>query len=119
MDLIYRCAAVLLLLLAVSAACARPATPQETARVYWVGYLGGASPGPLHTVFLDEMSRRGYVADRNLTIEYRWADGQPERLPELAGEFATRKFDAIFASSEQPAQALLEAGVEAPIIMVA
>lgn len=116
----YRQLMILLCLLPVLiAACAAPAVdPQAASRTYRIGYIGAASPGPLHAVLLDELGRLGYVVGENLTIEYRWAEGKSERLPELAREMAAVKLDAIFASGEVAAQPLLEAGADAPIVMV-
>lgn len=115
----YRQLMILFLLLALITACAAPAVaPQAASRTYRIGYIGAASPGPLHAVLLDELGRLGYVVGENLTIEYRWAEGKSERLPELAREMAAVKLDAIFASGEVAAQPLLEAGADAPIVMV-
>ena len=66
-----------------------------------VGYLYAGSRGtvgPLLAVFRQGLAENGYVEGQNVTIEYRWADGHYERLPELATDLARRQV-AIAAST--------------------
>jgi putative tryptophan/tyrosine transport system substrate-binding protein len=54
-----------------------------------IGFLNSASPGAfahLAQAFHDGLSRSGYVEGRTLAIEYRWAEGQFDRLPTLAAD---------------------------------
>ena len=56
-----------------------------------IGFLGSTSPGPyvaLVDAFRQGLKEAGYVEGQNVAIEYRWADGQLDRLPTLAAEFA-------------------------------
>jgi putative tryptophan/tyrosine transport system substrate-binding protein len=49
-----------------------------------IGYLGGASPGPFApyvVAFREGLSEAGYVEGQSLAIEYRWAEGNYDRLP--------------------------------------
>jgi hypothetical protein len=58
-----------------------------------VGILGSVSPGP-YARFIEAIKQglreAGYVEGRNVAIEYRWADGQYDRLPQLATELVDR-----------------------------
>jgi putative ABC transport system substrate-binding protein len=70
-------------------------------KVPTVGWLNsGASSGREHllTAFRQGMSEAGFVDGRNVVIEYRWAEGQYERLPELAADLARRGVAVIAAT---------------------
>jgi len=71
-----------------------------------IGFLGGASPdrwvGRLRA-FHQGLSETGYVAGRNLAIEYRWAEGQNDRLPSLAAGLVGRQVSVIAAPGSVPA----------------
>jgi putative ABC transport system substrate-binding protein len=63
-----------------------------------VGYLGATSPEPnAHIVaaFRKGLSEAGYVEDRNVTIEFRWAHNEFGRLPELAADLVRRRVAVI------------------------
>jgi len=55
------------------------------------------------TGFLKGLADAGFVDGKNLTIEYRWANGQANQLPELAADLVRRQVAAIVAVSSQPA----------------
>ena len=73
-----------------------------------VGFLNGASPGgyaPLMTSFHQGLKEAGYVEGQNVTIEYRWAEGQYARLPSLAADLVQHKVTVIAAGSTPAALA--------------
>jgi putative tryptophan/tyrosine transport system substrate-binding protein len=73
---------------------------QPTARSHRVGFLGLSSPSdyaPYLNAFLQGLRELGYVEGTNIVIDYRWADGREERLPELATELVALKPDVLVA----------------------
>ena len=71
-----------------------------------VGFLGTSSPElfaqPLRA-FRDGLRETGYVEGRNVAIEFRWANGQNDRLPELAADLVRRQVSVIAAPGSTPA----------------
>src|SRR6476659_6651649 len=66
-----------------------------------VGFLGGTSPDTLADrlrSFRQGLKDTGYIEGENLAIEYRWAENQTERLPELAADLVRRKVAVIAAT---------------------
>src|SRR5262245_21835183 len=66
-----------------------------------IGYLNSGSPGPSTpsvAFFRQALAEAGYVEGRTVTIEYRWAEGQYDRLPAMAAELVHRQVAVIVAS---------------------
>jgi len=73
-----------------------------------VGFLSGASAIPFTDrvlAFRQGLSEIGYVEGQNVAIEYRWADGQYDRLPALAAELVGRKVAVIIVGGTNVALA--------------
>jgi putative ABC transport system substrate-binding protein len=72
-----------------------------------IGYLSSSSfetaAGRTLNNFKRGLAETGYVEDRNVTIEYRWADDQYERLPALAGELVQRRVAVLVAAGSTTA----------------
>ena len=86
-----------------------------------IGILGATSPEiPLVAAnlagFRQGLGETGYVEGQNVTIEYRWANGQYDRLPALAADLVARKVDAIAATSVPSALAAKSATLTIPIV---
>ena len=64
------------------------------------------------------LSALGYVEGKNIIIEYRWAEGNYERLAGLAAELAQLKVDVIVAASVVAIRAAQQATTTIPIVMV-
>jgi putative tryptophan/tyrosine transport system substrate-binding protein len=74
-----------------------------------VGFLNSASAqgyASMAAAFKQGLKESGYSDGRNVTIEYRWADDNNERLPAFAADLASRRVDVIFANSPSIAAAL-------------
>jgi ABC-type uncharacterized transport system substrate-binding protein len=83
------------------AALGRPLAARAQQAVPVIGYLSGGAPGPFATnvaAFQEGLKDAGYIEGQNVKIEYRWAEGQYDRLPALAAELVARRVDLIAAS---------------------
>jgi putative tryptophan/tyrosine transport system substrate-binding protein len=87
-----------------------------------VGFLNSGSAAafaPFVSEFLEGLKEDGFIDGHNVTIEYRWADGQNDRLPTLATDLARRDVAVILASGgDAPALAAKGASNKIPIIFV-
>ena len=68
--------------------------------------------------FLRKLRELGWVEGQNLIIEYRWANGKIERLPDLAAELVGRNVDLIVAPAGSAALAAKNATSSIPIVMI-
>jgi putative ABC transport system substrate-binding protein len=94
----------------------------ESEKVYRVGYMSipsRQSAGELiDRVFLPALRERGLVEGKNLLIEWRWAEGRPERLSGFATELAALNLDLIVAPQTDAALAAKQATHTVPIVHV-
>ena len=93
------------------------ARAQQSQRMRKIGYLFGGSPSPFEGVFEAGLSDLGWVKDRNITIEYRYAEGKSERLPGLATELVSLNVDLIVAAGPAARQAK-DATSTIPIVFI-
>ena len=97
------------------------AIAQQQSKVWRVGMLE-TTPASANRTNLDALLRglakAGYVEGQNLVIDYRSADGRPERLPELAADLVRTKPDVILTRGTPAALAAKSAG-SVPIVMTA
>lgn len=99
-----------------------PADAQRGGKVPRIGYLAGNSAATERQyvqAFSNGLHDLGYVEGRNLFIEYRWAEGKFERLPELAAELIRLPVDVIVAVGDPVIFAARQATSRIPIVMVA
>ena len=109
---------VILVLGALAASLAVAAQP--AGKVYRIGFLGAASPsqlaGQMEGLRLG-LRDLGYVEGKNITIEYRWAEGKYDRLPALATELVRLKVDLIITHGTPGSLAAKRATATIPIVM--
>jgi len=97
------------------------ARAQQPGKVYRIGYLSTPTRESVKNgveAFLQTLRQLGYVEGRNLVIEYRWAEGNVERLPALAADLVARKVDLIVAPAGSAALAAKRATGTIPIVMI-
>jgi putative tryptophan/tyrosine transport system substrate-binding protein len=86
-----------------------------------IAFLNGGSPessAQAMTTIRETLSKNGYIAGQNITIEYRWAEGHFDRLSALAKELVELKPDVIISGNTAAALAARGATTTIPIVCV-
>jgi len=111
---------IVLTLCATLLALSLPASAQQPKKVPRIGFLIGSSPSA-NTARIDAfrqgLRELGYLEEKNIVIEYRWAEGKFDRLPELAAELVHLKVDVIISAGPPNTRAAKEATKTIPIVM--
>ena len=97
-----------------------PLHGQQTATPV-IGFLSGVSPGPFAqrlAAFRQGLNETGTIEGQNVAIEYRWAEGQYDRLPALASDLVGRRVVAIVAYTDAAALAAKVATKTIPIVFL-
>jgi putative tryptophan/tyrosine transport system substrate-binding protein len=93
---------------------------RRNGQVAHIAYLGMTSPSTLDPrqieKFKQGLADNGLIEGRDITVDYFWAEGRPERLRQLATELAQRNLDLIVTAGPQPVRALLETRTQTPIV---
>jgi putative ABC transport system substrate-binding protein len=92
----------------------------QQAAVPVIGFLSSRSPGESASVvaaFRESLNEAGFIEGRNIAIEFRWADGQYDRLPAMAADLVSLKVALIIAAGgDRPALAAKAATSTIPIV---
>ena len=98
------------------------ASAQQPKKVPRIGYLSALDPATdsaRYEAIRLALRERGYIEGQNIAIEYRYAEGKPDRYPELAAELVRLKVDIIVAAGgTRVVQAAKNATKTIPIVMM-
>jgi ABC-type uncharacterized transport system substrate-binding protein len=110
----------LLALVIACALCGAVATAQQPTKILRIGFLDSSTASGsavLVEAFRQELSKLGWIEGKNITIEYRFAEQNLERLPELAADLVRLKVDLIVVTSTPPGLAAKKATTTIPIVL--
>jgi len=96
------------------------AEAEQPKKVPRIGYLSPLSPSSESTrseAIRLALRERGYIEGQNIATKYRYAEGKLDRLPELAAEPVSLKFDIIVVAGGSPIPAAKNATKTIPIVM--
>ena len=114
------CRKIFWLLTTVLLTVAPPAEAQQPGKIPRIGFLIGSSPSANAArieAFRHGLRELGYVEGENIVIEFRSAEGQFDRLPDLAAEIVRLKVDVIVTSGPIINRPAKEATSTIPIVM--
>ena len=105
--------------LAAAAGLLRPChAGAQTGRTPRVGFLSPSAPSPISEGFRRGLRDLGYVEGQSVLVEYRWAEGRFERLPDLAAELVRRNVDVLVTQVTQASLAAKDATRTIPIVIL-
>ena len=93
------------------------ALAQQPAKVSRIGFLSTGVVGPNVEAFRQGLQELNDIVGQNIAIEYRWAAGRDDRLPDLATELVRLKVDIIVSTSSSAARAAQQVTKTIPIVM--
>jgi len=94
---------------------------QQAGKIFRIGYLDSSTASGnaiLIDAFRQEMRKLGWIEGKNITIEYRFAEGRNDSLPALAADLVRLKVDLIVVTTVTPAMAAKGATTTIPIVMI-
>ena len=95
------------------------ASAQKPAKLPTIGLLGGGTPATQSqwaVAFTQRLRTLGWSEGSSIVIEYRWAEGRPERFAEIAAELVRLKVDVILAAGTEATLAAKQATAIIPIV---
>src|SRR5215475_12843339 len=96
------------------------AQAQQTGKIFRIGFLDSSTASSsrlLVDAFRQELSKLGLTEGKNITVEYRYAEGKRDRFPELAAEMVRLKVDLIVVEGSGLALAAKSATTTIPIVV--
>lgn len=93
---------------------------QPPKKVPRIGVLVTSSPSPRSAriaAFRQGLRECGYIEGKDILVEYRYAEGKPDRLPQLAAELVALNVDVIVTGGSSPTHAAKQATANIPIVM--
>jgi len=112
----------LMLMLGLGLVLTPLAQAQQPGNIPRIGILTSAFdpalPSSRFAAFRQGLRDLGYVEGQSITLEYRFAEGRPERLPELAAELVRLQVDIVVASGVAAVQAVQHASATMPIVFL-
>ena len=93
---------------------------QQAKKVWRIGFLAATSPSVEAArieAFRQGLRELGYVEGKNIVIEWRWAEGKFDRLPDLAAELVRLNVDVIVTGGSTSSGAAKEVTTTIPIVM--
>jgi putative ABC transport system substrate-binding protein len=95
------------------------ARAQQPGKLPTIGFLGQSTRSAASdwvAAYVQRLRELGWIEGRNITIEYRWAEGREERFAEIAAEFARLNVDVIIASGTPAVMASRQVTSVIPIV---
>ena len=107
-----------LIALASAAAWPMAGRAQQPRKLPTIGFLGTDASvwGPWTAAFVQRLHELGWIENRTVAIDYRWAEGREERFAEVADEFVRLKVDVIVTSGTPAVLASKHATSVVPIV---
>ena len=106
----------------VLVACVGVAGAQQSGKIPRIGFVSGTGdtndPGPFVDAFRRGLQDLGYVEGKNILVDYRYLEGNRDRVPSLVAELVQLKVDAVVTSEQSWIRAAKEATKTIPIVMV-
>jgi len=100
--------------------CGAVVDAQQPGKIFRIGFLDPSTASGMAVLvdaFRQELSKLGWIEEKNITIEYRFAEGKTERQTELAADLVRLKVDLIVVSGVSAALAAKKATTSIPIVM--
>jgi putative ABC transport system substrate-binding protein len=97
-----------------------PVDAQPTGKIFRIGFLDASTASGMAALveaFRQELNKFGWIEGKNFTIEYRFAEQKPERLPELAADLVRLNVDLIVVTGGPQVSAVKKTTATIPIVM--